>query len=56
MPINGKLNKSNEKIYKFVAKRGFEFMPTLYDVSCVHSNNERCEMVKEYISKIYERK
>lgn len=54
--INGKLNKFNEKIYKFISKRGFEFMPTIYDTSYPTDENTRREMVKMYIAKVYERK
>ena len=54
--INGKLSKFNEKIYKFVSKRGFEFMPTIYNKTLPTDEQARRDMVKYYITKIYERK
>ena len=54
--INNKLSKFNEKIYKFVSKRGFEFMPMIYNQEYPTDENKRREMVQEYIAKVYERK
>lgn len=54
--INGKLDKFDEKIYKFVCKRSFEFMPVLYNKTYPTDENKRREMVQEYIAKVYERK
>ena len=54
--INGKLDKFNEKIYKYVCKRSFEFMPVLYNKQYPIDENKRREMVQEYIAKVYERK
>lgn len=52
--LNNKLDKQSSKIYQVVAKRGFEFMPTLYNIKYDEDKNKRKQMSIEYINKIYE--
>ena len=52
--LSNKLDKQSAKIYQTVSKRGFEFMPTIYNTPYSEDMNERKRQSQDYINKIYE--